>query len=304
MLEKKFTLREAALAELTLLWGDFWSGLLCSHPGSATGTQTIEAFHSFWQEQLQKKKKQKAKSKKHPTHILPSMQAHYSKEWREHMQQDDAPARPSLWPASADPLFLSGTGLHRLGENSAEEYWDAREKQNVQKIADQDTETDFYVMRARRTDAEEPAAANVSPQVAKCIEGLIKGAGTELVEALWPAGIIEKSAKGTAKLSVTNLNLLFQCHCVAMRGKLAERYYPRLYKNADAQDKTLCSCGTFGQRAPCQHVYYVHAHNGEVDLNALPERKKPGRPPKRAHDKTGSGGTKKDSVASKKRRRK
>ncbi|CAE7872304.1 unnamed protein product [Symbiodinium microadriaticum] len=105
-------------------------------------------------------------------------------------------------------------------------------------------------MRARKTDAEEPAAANVSPQVAKCIVGLINGAGTELV------------------------------------------------------DKTLCSCGSFGQRAQCQHVYFVQAHNGEVDLNALPERKKPGRPRKRAHEKTGSGGMKKDSVASKKRRRK
>ena len=96
------------------------------------------------------------------------------------------------------------------------------------------------VQRARKTDREEPAAANVSTSVAKCIVGLMKAAGTELVEALWFAGIIEKSSKGTSKLSVTNLNLLFQCHCVVMRGKHAEKYYPSLYARATAKNKTLC----------------------------------------------------------------
>ena len=283
VLEKRLALREAPLAERTLLWGDFWAGLLCSHPGSATGTQTMEAFHSFW-------------AKKHPTQILQSMQALYKKEWLGHMQQDDAPARPSLWPSSADRLFVSGRGLHRLGENSAEEYWDARDKGNIQKIEDEETETTFYVLRARRTDAE-PSAATVSPNVAKRIVNLIKAAGTELVEAMLSAGVAEKSASGGAKLSLSSLELLFQCHCVVMRGKLAEKYYPRLYLRAHTKGKTLYSCAAIGQRAQCAHVYYVQAVVGEVDVNTLPKRKRPGRAAKRT-----LGASKKDSEAVKKRR--
>ena len=79
------------------------------------------------------------------------MQALYKKEWLEHRQQDDVWARPSVWPATANPLFLSGTGLHRLSENSAEKYWDARDNQNVQKIDDPETNTIFYVLRAACT---------------------------------------------------------------------------------------------------------------------------------------------------------
>ena len=47
---KRYRLHEGVLAdEVTILWGNNWSGVLRTHPGSATGTQMVEGFHSFWQ---------------------------------------------------------------------------------------------------------------------------------------------------------------------------------------------------------------------------------------------------------------
>ena len=275
VLEKKFSLRDGLLAETTLLWADYWSGVLGTHPGSATGTQTIEAFHSFWQEQIRRK----ARSK--PGEVLLRMQGLYQKEWKAHMVADSATHRASLWPTEPDPLFVSGTGLHRLGQNSAEEYWAARQKRNVQKVEDKSTNTTFYVLRAQKTDKEEPAQANVSEAIAQRIVRLILLAGPDLDAALSESGVVRQVDTGAWKLDLASLDLLFNCHCVVMIGDLPRKYYARLYNHADVKDKAACTCPTFGQRAQCSHVYYIEALTGQIDLRALPQKQKRGRPKKR-----------------------
>ena len=248
--------------------------MLGTHPGSATGTQTIEAFHSFWQEQIRRK----ARSK--PGEVLLRMQGLYQ-EWKAHMVADSATHRASLWPTEPDPLFVSGTGLHRLGQNSAEEYWAARQKRNVQKVEDKSTNTTFYVLRAQKTDKEEPAQANVSEAIAQRIMRLILLAGPDLDAALSESGVVRQVDTGAWKLDLASLDLLFNCHCVVMIGDLPRKYYARLYNHADVKDKAACTCPTFGQRAQCSHVYYIAALTGQIDLRALPQKQKRGRPKKR-----------------------
>lgn len=49
-------------------WADYWAGALGTRPGSATGAQTLESFHSFWQGQIQDQ------ARASPTNILHTMQ--------------------------------------------------------------------------------------------------------------------------------------------------------------------------------------------------------------------------------------
>ena len=54
IMKKFFGLRETRLADCTMdiYWADYWSGSLGTHPGSGTGSQTLEGFDSFWQSHI------------------------------------------------------------------------------------------------------------------------------------------------------------------------------------------------------------------------------------------------------------
>ena len=60
IMKKFFGLRETRLADcaMDIYWADYWSGSLGTHPGSGTGSQTLEGFHSFWQSLLSKRTRQ------------------------------------------------------------------------------------------------------------------------------------------------------------------------------------------------------------------------------------------------------
>ena len=54
------------LWEASALWfAGFWSGIIGTYPGSSSGTQTLESFHSYWQNRIQ------AKARAKPTEIGP-----------------------------------------------------------------------------------------------------------------------------------------------------------------------------------------------------------------------------------------
>ena len=77
------------------------------------------------------------------------------------------------------------------------------------------------------------------------------------------------------KVSLKQLQASFGSHAVVIQGDLPQKYFPRCYKHHPG--KRICTCETFTQRAKCPHVYYVGALEGELDLDNLPTRKKPGR---------------------------
>ena len=52
-LAKRYRCREAMRGD-RLWFATFWSGIIGTYPGSASGTQTIESFHSAWQSKVQK----------------------------------------------------------------------------------------------------------------------------------------------------------------------------------------------------------------------------------------------------------
>ena len=143
----------------------------------------------------------------------------------------------------------------------------------MQKAEDKSTNTTFYVLRAQKTDKEEPARANVSEAIAQRIVRLILLAGPDLDAALSESGVVRQVDTGAWKLDLASLDLLFNCHCVVMTGDLPRKYYARLRNHADVKDKA--------ERAQCSHVYYIEALTGQIDLRALPQKQKRGRPKKR-----------------------
>ena len=177
-----------------------------------------------------------------------------------------------LWPREGDEVYLTGSSLHRLGQNSAVEYWEAKDKGNVRKIHVEKIGTTFWVMRAQATEHETPAHATLSESLAQgLVECMLLG-GRDLDVALQRAGV---ALQGRVDLAA--LDNLFHLHCVVMQGKLLETYFRRCYARDLNQGRRICTCPTFVQRGDCQHVQYVAALQGEIDLEKAPERKKPGR---------------------------
>ena len=79
-----YTLSESWLVKDTVIWyGEFWTGILGTIPGTGTGTQTVESFHSFWQSLL------KSKLKSNPLEFISLMQGLYEKQWK-HLMATDA----------------------------------------------------------------------------------------------------------------------------------------------------------------------------------------------------------------------
>jgi hypothetical protein len=249
------------------MWfAEFWTGVLGTHPGSGTGTQTIEAFHAFWQKLLTPKLRHS------PVSLLPLMQKMFEREWRCYLAADDA-VQSSPWPIRPDPTFMSGTALRRIGQNSAAEYWQARALPNYQERSLRNAT--FWVMQAESTGKEQAANAKVSEQFATQLVHLITAAGHGLKQALKESGVFEGEV---ARVSTTTLKLLFQEHCVVFEGELPASRWPRCYARGQSEAPLLlCTCLGFGQRAECQHVYFVKGLKGQMKLDGLPQRK-PGRP--------------------------
>lgn len=77
------------------------------------------------------------------------------------------------------------------------------------------------------------------------------------------------------KVRLTQLQASFGSHAIVIQGDLPQKYFPRCYRHHPG--KRICTCGTVTQRAKRPHVYYVGALEGELDLDNLPTRRKPGR---------------------------
>ena len=86
-LGKMYQVRSSPNLPKKLWWADYWAGTLGTHPGSATGTQTLEAFHSFWHRQI------RDQVRANPTQILQVMQNLYNGQWKTWMREDGGKVR-------------------------------------------------------------------------------------------------------------------------------------------------------------------------------------------------------------------
>ena len=265
---KRYRLHEGVLADqLTVLWGDYWSGVL--------GTQEVQLAHRRWKvftAMTCRIWQGFVRSLLAMTPCQKVMQAFYNDQWLPYMMPDDS-RPPSLWPQAPEPSFLSGTSLHRLGQNFAAEYW-ARRAKKFCRVEKHDTT--FWVMRSQATDKEHPAQAVMQEATARTLVEMLFMSETEAKGALKKAGVYatKDDDSGKERLCLTMLESHFTVRCIVMEGVLPGAYYPKLHAAKTHPCKRLCTCGTFVQRAECPHVYFVGALQRELDLDLLPEKNK------------------------------
>ena len=186
--KKFYGLRQTILADcLDIVWAAYWCGTLGTHPGSGTGSLTLEGFHSFWQSVLTKRTRQ------HPCGMLDMMQTLFTEHWPAYMQDDDAPS-PSLWPRSPEPSFGSGTALHKVGQNSAAEYWIHRDCGNHCVVECKGTK--FWIMRSQATDTAAPAQASVQPRTARRLVDMLYMSEAETRQLFLDAEILIRTESG------------------------------------------------------------------------------------------------------------
>lgn len=175
---------------------------------------------------------------------------------------DSSPGSPCiLWPSGPETVYLTGDALHRLGQNSATEYFAAKDKGNSHFMEMKSVNTSFWVLRAQATDKVAAALATISKPLADHMINLLLLGGQDLTRALQKAAILET---GPVKVSTSNLELMFQCHCVVIDGELPGKYFRRCFAQPPNAGRKICTCGNFAQRGNCAHVWYISALQGRL----------------------------------------
>ncbi len=74
-LSKQMRLKTPAWGASAVLFAGFWVGVLGTHPGTGSGTQTIESFHAHWQRSLE------GQLRPSPVRLFEVMEAMYRGDW-------------------------------------------------------------------------------------------------------------------------------------------------------------------------------------------------------------------------------
>ena len=256
-------------------FGPYWSGILGTLPGTASGSQSIEAFHRFWQGQVSKR------TRSGSTSVLSVMQDLYRDSWSEHFDWDGPPKDVRCWTDRADPCVLNGAMLQREGRSTAVEFWQQREignhvlhvtrcqRHGVEK------ETTWCVMHTGTMEGVAPAGRRVQEATARVLMRLVQADLTEAVRLCTEAKVF--NAEGGVDVDV--MRALFDDLCVVMLGDFPSEYWPtRRRHSTDALHLPLCTCAPFGLRANCEHVEFLKGLLGVSMLDGVPLHKRKGRP--------------------------
>ena len=230
-------------------------------PGTASGTQAVEAMHAYWQKLTQ------LYGRIHILAILERMQVAFKDHWDDyfHWTQTDTTC---LRSAAHDMTLYNGAALRSNQRSPARDFWAHREEGNYQHIRRRtgteaaDALSDFYVMRAEGPDNRRlPATTQVPQGTATDIVNCILAPPGLMQTTLLHAGIFKRDTPdGPVEVVASRLHHLFHSHCVVITGHLAQEYWPLFYKSTGAaRFSTLCTCTCYGLRAECEHSIFVEA---------------------------------------------
>ena len=248
-----------------MLFSGHWSGILGTHPGAASGSQTIEAFHSFWQRTLQ------AASRARVDAVLPTMQRLFRETWSSQFAWGTSRSW-TLYPRAWSSVFVHGQQLRATKRSPAVDYWQHRQTPNYHHVVHETAPVDlapahtttFWVMRAAPVGVTLPAEAIVDKPTADTIVGLIMSEGATLTARLVEAGVVSGGpGDDECTVDAEMLRKCFHDHAVVMEGQLIDSYWPRMRKGTlEHAPATVCTCWSYMLYAECEHVVFVHALPG------------------------------------------
>ena len=143
-LSKAFRIAQSAWGRTNIWFAGHWNGVLGTKPGSAGGTQSLEAFHGDWEQLL------RAGTRPNIGHVLSPMQELFTDRWTDYFQWG-RPRDISLWPKVSSSMLLHGQSFHRLGRRPARGYWSEKDRPNcavVQMTDSSRAHTTCHVMHA------------------------------------------------------------------------------------------------------------------------------------------------------------
>ena len=282
-MSKRFRCQKAIQGN-TLWFGTFWSGIIGTYPGSASGTQTIESFHSSWQSKLKKG------TRISPLEVFDHMQKIFEDDWSSQFDWDEE-ADFLTWPLEPAQELLNGQASRTVGRSPAVDFWYHREKKlngcrNHFKIHRRTSGTDadgaqgittFWVMYAKKKDGVAAAEATIQEAQAKSVTALIVSEGLPLQELLCKCGVMTEDSK--ASVNESRLQELFLDLAIVMQGDLPNSAWPRKATELDfSVDSMLCTCLPFLLHAECEHVLFVKAlENRGINLKNVRVVQKKGR---------------------------
>ncbi len=277
-LQKMARTGDPAFGAQSFYFAGFWSGCLGTHPGTASGTQTIESFHNVWQQHVHRASRRDVRL------MLSELQRLYRDVWsRQHRWGQ--PSCYGMFPCTPNPMMLNSSRLRQAGRSPAVDFWDHRKLPNFAQVKlgtgslqiAPDHVTTFWVMHAQRTHDRPPAEIPVVQENANIICGIIAATGQELTHLLSRAGIVVGVA-GSTEWSVNSARYheLLSRMAVVMDGELVRAHWPRLGRSlmeTSSRCPYVCTCAAFGVYAECEHVLFVRAlTNQGIDLRLLPKR--------------------------------
>ena len=251
-----------------IMFAGFWSGIIGTYPGSSSGSQTLESFHSYWQAGIQ------ARARAKPTAVLRCMQDMYRDDWQEKFQW--AEERSFLtWPETAAEALYNSESLRQAGRSPAVDFWKAREgrgagKTNYYQVwvrtdgqhqsVDAAGITTFWVCRSVKCGGVTPADAVITKEFGTCFANLIACEGPELEKWLVKSGIVTEVQAQKKSLNIDKLKEFFGRHCAVIEGHLPNSCWPRQQRKMQSSFRSIvCTCLEFLMHGECEHVVYVEA---------------------------------------------
>ncbi|CAK9086660.1 unnamed protein product, partial [Durusdinium trenchii] len=218
-LEKQFRCNRGSWNPEALWFAGFWSGIIGTYPGTASGSQTIESFHARWQAQVQ------GSVRASPQDIFKNMQKLFSSTWKDQFEWEESKIFRT-WPETTASALLNGQTLRSTGRSPAVDFWNARElrmdkTRNYCHVvlrtdnADNpgiDGLTNFWVMGAQKQDGMLPAQVAIREAFAQRLCSMIAAEGDALITAVKAAGILEEN-----KINLTALRKCFKTHAVVLQ---------------------------------------------------------------------------------------
>ena len=267
------------------LWfGGFWGGILGTYPGTSSGTQPLESFHSYWQDTV------KGQLRQSPAEVFGAMEKLFENDWATKFAWGEEKVVVT-WPAGSAEALFNSQSLRSAGRSPAVDFWLNREprlcqNRNYRQVhirtgepssTSKDGITTFWVLQTKAREKLTAAEAIVTKEVAEMVGNLIASEGPQLATWLAKSGIVTND-----QLDVAQLHKYLQGYCAVLEGHLVHASWPRVHRKLKkAVPGRLCTCREF--IADCEHVLYIKALHGDptANLQNIPVQRPRGRKRKR-----------------------
>ncbi len=228
-----------------LSFSPHWSGLCGLIPGTATGNEPSEAFHSPWQKQLEV-----LSTTAKGVDVLHVMQTLYTMKWRTQCEWgNDAPLYTT--PPGQDPSHLCGTVLGRVGRSTAMGLWEAAKTRTVHYVDDM-TAT-LQIIAVSQGEARELVLED-----AKRGARLLLAHGAALKTLLLDGGLLQTRSKHEEKDATANYICTELGRARVHFEKIAYVIVATgLAAPFPAAHEPLCTCAGYASAGGCEHVEYV-----------------------------------------------